>query len=126
MFWNVRGKNAISVISRGHNKLTRQYCVKSVECVSMTDMENNQCFFFVFFCLFFFFFKIPPARKDHIIYNVNDVIDAVQNGNSDFKMDSDTSDEEECGDACELKKENKKPNDHPSYVYVDVLTAKSS
>lgn len=62
----------------------------------------------------FVLFRIQPARKDQIIYNVYDFIDAVQNGNSDFEMDSDTSDEEECGDACKLEKDNKQPNDDPS------------
>ncbi|XP_051570794.1 uncharacterized protein LOC127450594 isoform X2 [Myxocyprinus asiaticus] len=67
---------------------------------------------------------MPPVRKDHLIYNVYDVIDAVQNRNSDFEKDSDTSDEEECGDACELEKENKKPNDRPWDDYVDIMPTK--
>jgi len=40
-------------------------------------------------------------------------------------MDSDTSDEEECV-ACELEKENKQPNDHQTYDYVDIRPTKSS
>lgn len=48
------------------------------------------------------------------------------NGNRDFEMDSDTSDEEEYGDACELEKENKKPNDCPSDDYMDITPTKAS
>lgn len=76
--------------------------------------------------LVFFHFRMPPARKDNIIYKVYDVIGAIQNGNSDFEKESDISDEEECGYACKLEKENKQPNVHPSDDNVDIMLAKSS
>lgn len=72
---------------------------------------------------------MPPARNDRMVYNVYDVIDAIRNGDSDFEIDSedtDASDEEECGHARELEKENIKPSDCPSADYVDITPTKPS
>ncbi|KAL0185142.1 hypothetical protein M9458_020839, partial [Cirrhinus mrigala] len=56
---------------------------------------------------------MPPVQKGHL-FSVQDVIAAVQNGESDFEMDSyDT-------DASEMDKENHQPIDCPANDDVDI------
>ena len=68
-------------------------------------------------CIFFFFyhFRVWPAERG-VIYSVQDVIVAIQNGLSDFEMESDITEavgEEADEDAVELDKENQQPTDCP-------------
>ncbi|KAL0177740.1 hypothetical protein M9458_026634 [Cirrhinus mrigala] len=56
---------------------------------------------------------MPPVQKGHP-FSVQDVIAAVQNGESDFEMDSDDT------DASEMDKENHQPIDSPANDDVDV------
>ncbi|KAL0151442.1 hypothetical protein M9458_053228 [Cirrhinus mrigala] len=56
---------------------------------------------------------MPPVQKGHL-FSVQDVIAAVQNGESDFEMDSDDT------DASEMDKENQQPIDCPANDDVDI------
>ncbi|XP_016329239.1 piggyBac transposable element-derived protein 3-like, partial [Sinocyclocheilus anshuiensis] len=64
---------------------------------------------------------MPPAQKGHL-FSVQDVIAAVQNGESDFEMDSDDTDasDSENEDAGEMDKENHQPIDCPANDDVDI------
>ncbi|KAK1902715.1 NADH-ubiquinone oxidoreductase chain 4 [Dissostichus eleginoides] len=66
----------------------------------------------------------PPKRGPR--FSVQDVIAAIQNGESEFEMesedsDTDMSEEEADEDACgHMDKENQQPNDPPVSDYVDI------
>ena len=66
---------------------------------------------------------MPPARREPR-YSVQDVIDMVQNGESEVEMelnDTDESDEDSDEDVCqEVDKENQPPMDCPADDYVDI------
>ncbi|KAL0147816.1 hypothetical protein M9458_056893 [Cirrhinus mrigala] len=64
---------------------------------------------------------MPPVQKGHLC-SVQDVIAAVQNGESDFEMDSDDTDasDSENEDVGEIDKENHQPIDCPANDDVDV------
>lgn len=57
---------------------------------------------------------MSETKKNQPMYSVQDVIEAIQNGDSDLEMpfDTDSSDEEEYGVIGEVDKENKLPDDH--------------
>lgn len=66
----------------------------------------------VYIQFYFFHFRMRPARTDPR-YSVTDVIEMVQNGESDVDIefdDTDASDEESDNDAC-VDKENQEPTD---------------
>ncbi|KAL0146817.1 hypothetical protein M9458_057756 [Cirrhinus mrigala] len=64
---------------------------------------------------------MPPVQKGHL-FSVQDVIAAVQNGESDFEMDSDDTDasDSENEDVGEMDKENHQPTDCPANDDADV------
>ena len=75
---------------------------------------------FVFFCLF------RMSRQGHR-YSVQDVIDAIQNGESDVDMDIDDTDEESDEEPCGvLDKENQPPTDCPADEDIEPQLATSS
>ncbi|KAF3837915.1 hypothetical protein F7725_009683 [Dissostichus mawsoni] len=68
---------------------------------------------------------MPPAKRGPG-FSVQDVIAAIQNGESEFEMesedsDTDMSEDEADEDACgHMDKENQQPNDPPVSDYVDI------
>ncbi|XP_051515101.1 piggyBac transposable element-derived protein 3-like isoform X1 [Myxocyprinus asiaticus] len=65
---------------------------------------------------------MPPARKGPV-YSVQDVLAIIQNGESDFELDSDdsdASDRETDEDAGEVDRENQQPTDCPDDHYEDI------
>ncbi|XP_060760426.1 piggyBac transposable element-derived protein 3-like [Neoarius graeffei] len=52
------------------------------------------------------------TSKSHQMFSVQDIIDIIQNGDSDVELSSDSSDDEDCGSVREVEKENKIPNHH--------------
>ncbi|KAF1385313.1 hypothetical protein PFLUV_G00106440 [Perca fluviatilis] len=66
---------------------------------------------------------MPPARREPR-YSVQDVIEIIQNGESEVEMelnDTDESDEDSDEDVCQqVDKENQPPMDRPADNYVDI------
>lgn len=67
-----------------------------------------------------FIFRTPPARRE-LRYSVQDVIDSIQNGDSEFEMDLNDTDEDSEEDVCQqVDTENQPPMDCPADNYVDI------
>ncbi|KAG7267986.1 hypothetical protein CRUP_022423 [Coryphaenoides rupestris] len=68
--------------------------------------------------------RMSPARRGPH-YSVQDVIDAVQNGESDVDIELDETDEESDDEACgEVDKETQPPTDRPADVDIEPQPAK--
>ncbi|XP_039662547.1 uncharacterized protein LOC120562742 isoform X2 [Perca fluviatilis] len=66
--------------------------------------------------------RMPPAKRG-LLYRVQDVIEAIQNGERDLEMeldDTNASDEEADEHAGEVDKENQQPTDCPAGDHVDI------
>ena len=78
------------MLSREHIRLARQYCVPSVECIAWIGLICIGISCTWTYSNYYFHFRMTPARR--VYFSVHDVIDAIQNGESDVDMESDTSD----------------------------------
>lgn len=67
---------------------------------------------------------MTEIRKSHQLYSVQEVIDIIQNGDSDFEFssESDSSDDEEHGHPSAVEKEHEEPNNYHTDIPIQVET----
>ena len=86
------------MVSRENNRSSRHNCVNLVECRSKIRIYWNLiylarriycmliCITYIHIYLFcFYYFRMPPAKRA-VLYSVQDVMDDITNGHSNFEI----------------------------------------